>query len=415
MRLRLKTLGLVTLISIGFARWAPAQLCFGPDGLQGGCCSHVTENLPAFPGFQLEATGICWSQCDPIQTSGSLSMGALNLIRCGAYQATVVFTDAAGNDILSGLARLDYTRTWEEVDTSGNTLQVWRLLTKIELTLGPSPQSGCPTPPCLLTHSTAFFTGYTDFALDCAAGTFESSSVLFHACDKFIHDSRHSSRPGVFHPGESFALVAPHTSATPFTPSSSLDQMAPISGLGAGAFRSIPQGTPRCVAEEPVPSAPLGLIGQACACPLDLTRNGASAQVFSGGGTCPDSTGRTSSFASLNTFTAPLLFPWFHMITHNIGTWSGGPGGQYPGPEEAFVNEGWFRVYDACAEAVAIELSYGSLTQNGYTVNPDSQRPWQSTNRFLDMASNFSKTQGIKPPFTGEVRDTRHLYYSNPR
>ncbi len=105
-------------------------------------------------------------------------------------------------------------------------------------------------------------------------------------------------------------------------------------------------------------------------------------------------------------------FPWFFMITTNLGTWTGV--GTYPGPEAAFVNGMWMLYYDSCQVDDFIEVHYGGMTTRGFPVTPDSFRPWQASEQFLDTASNYSKSQGpFPPPYVGVVLPTLHLTYVN--
>ncbi|MEQ8768402.1 MAG: hypothetical protein RL885_31145 [Planctomycetota bacterium] len=406
-------IGIVAL-TIGFAAPAQAQLCFGPDGLQGNCWEKTPANLPDLPEFKLEASGICWNKCDPQKLAGVLEFQAPNRLTCGVYDSVVTMNDAAGVPQLVGRARLDYTRTWEEADPNGRVYQVWRFLTKVDFSLGQANAPSCIVPRCAFSGQTVFYYGYVDYALECNNQQFFNSAVLFHPCDRFIHDPRHSSRPGVFHPDDYFALVAPDNAATPFTPFASTSAVVPPAGAALGAVRLVPAlGTPDCVKEERLQQHVTNNIGQACACPLDRTRNGVTAQFNQGDGSCPDAAGQNSNYAAINTFIPGLLFPWLFTVTHHVGAWGGGAGSPYPGPEAVYVNEGFYRFYDSCSARLSIDVSYGAMTERGFQVKPDPQRPWQATDRFLDIASNYSRTQGINPPFTGQVFPTQHLIYVN--
>jgi hypothetical protein len=96
-----------------------------------------------------------------------------------------------------------------------------------------------------------------------------------------------------------------------------------------------------------------------------------------------------------------------------MGFWAGGAAPTpYPGPEVLWVNEGFFRHFDGCSGQTSIDVDYGVMTDRGFQVIPDNFRPWQ-TPRMLDLASNYSKTQGINPPFVGKVLPTKHLIYVN--
>lgn len=404
----------VVALVIGFGSPAEAQLCFGPDGLQGNCWERTKGNLPDLVPFKLEASGICWSKCEPKKEAGVILFDQINRNQCGVYDSIATMHDAAGVPLLVGRARLDYTRTWEETDANGRSYQVWRFLVKVDFRLGQATAPSCIVPPCALTQPTTFYYGYVDFALVCNTTIFRHVAVLFHPCDKFIHDKRHSSRPGTFHPDDYYAIVGPDNAAQPFVPASSMAPFTPPAGNFLGAVRVVaPPGAPDCIMEERLQQSSLSSLGQACACPLDRNLNGVTAQIHRAQGSCPDAAGRVSSYSSVNTFLPGLLFPWFFMVSHHVGAWNLTTADPYPGGELVTLTEGFYRYYDSCTSQASIDVSYGAMTEAGLPVTPDAQRPWQSTDRFLDLASNYSKSQGIKAPFTGEIFPTKHLIYVN--
>ncbi len=395
---------LATLLVIaGLAAPSHAQLCFGPDNLSGPCCSFNIANLPTpMPTPPtMPASGICWTACSPATTNVFLSYTPITQLACGSYSTGLSVIDTAGTVIMRGTMTLDYTRTWAETNFAGDPLQCWRFMAKVDL-FASAPGLPCPVPAG--TAPTSFYYGYLDVVLNCNTGGFEFANVLFHSCDLFIHNPAVSSIPGPHHPASSYALVAPVTAANPFLPLPLPPIFGPVTG-GATRLSALPGAT--CLNDELIPAggANLGLIAQACACPFNLAGPlQYSAQPFTGTSICGTGT------ASIWT---PFPLPWLHLITTSLGFWTGGgPGTPYPGPEAAFVNEGFFFTTDGCFGIPFIQVYYGAMTDQGFPVTPDAARPWQ-TPRMLDLASNYSRSMGITPPFVGTVRPTARLIYVN--
>ena len=99
-------------------------------------------------------------------------------------------------------------------------------------------------------------------------------------------------------------------------------------------------------------------------------------------------------------------------MTTSIGSWTGTAA--YPGPEDAFVEEGVFVYHDSCSVTTSFggnfaEFHYGGSTTGGWTVTS-----FLSQN-FIDTASNFSLALpgAVVPPFTGSALPTEHLIYTN--
>ncbi|MEQ8766065.1 MAG: hypothetical protein RL885_19260 [Planctomycetota bacterium] len=383
---------------------AEAQLCFGPDNLVGPCCTQVPVNLPSpIPTPPpLPALGICWTACSPTTTPAQLTFTTIGQNQCGQFGGGLIVDDGAGTLLMRGTLTLDYTRTWAETNFAGDVLQCWRFMAKIDF-FPSTPGAPCPVPQG--GEPSMFYYGYFDLVLNCNTGANEWAIVLFHSCDKFIHHPLASGIPGPFHPQDAYALVAPVTAANPFVPVVLPPIAGPVTG-GAMRRAGVP-GTVLCFTEENIPAgaAQLGIIGQACACPLSTTLPlQYAAQPF---------TGQTACGSSGVTIQTPTPFPWLHLITASIGNWTGGgPGTPYPGPEAAWVNEGFFFNNDGCTGIPFIEVMYGAMTGGGFPVIPDNLRPWQ-TSRMLDLASNYSRSTGITPPFVGRVNQTSRLIYVN--
>ncbi len=392
----------LTLTALSAAQ-ASAQ-CLLPDNTSGPCCSVVTPTLPAFPAITLPGQAICWDSCNVgAQLCAQVVLGPPVQVNCTEYTVSFQSLDCGGNPQLKSQLHLAYTRTWSEFPVPGTVgLQVWRFVVKADVS--PSTTAfGCQVPNCLGTHPTAFYHGYLDYAFDCVNGTWESALVLFHGCDKFQHDPLYSSRPGVFHPGRSFAVVAPSTAANPFVPVA----LVPTGGpTFFEAMRDAPNAaTLACEAAETLTQGKIQNLGSACACPFSFFPPQVTARHAEGTSTCG------SNFRSLSAF--PTL-PWLELMTTSLGAWS--TAASYPGPESVWVDEGTFLHVEACtltgaAEAYA-EIKVGATTEKGFlaAVGP------VATDRFTDLVDNYSVLLGtpILPPFFGSVRPVHHLVYVNP-
>ncbi|MBM3977175.1 MAG: hypothetical protein FJ299_09320 [Planctomycetes bacterium] len=410
-----------SLIAAGFALAALAGHllsaqglpCPQPDGLQGPCCAPTAANLPAFPPLSLPSLGLCFNQCNPVQQPNmKVALGGAVPVSCGAYQAQLTVTNPAGAAVLSGMLRMDYTRTWVEVPPApGPQYQVWRFVVKANLGTSAAVGGACPVPTCITAaNPTTFFYGYADYAFDCLTGTWEGALVLYHGCDRFSH-SPVSATPGVFHPGTSYAIVAPVSAANPFVPAA----MPYGNGaLVAEAVRDVSTvgGAIACKTEERISGGFHQQLGFACACPLSLANPMHSANLLQGVGSCPDSSGLPSSFQAIN---VPGQ-PWVFEIKSSIGNWLN-PVGPYPGNESVWVDEGLFQYHDSCAPATAtpdsINTFYGASTARGFNVLPTD--PGILTDKFIDLASNFHLPVGSAAvlPATNLVLPTRYLIYVN--
>ena len=390
---------------------ASAQ-CWGSDNLDAGpCCAPVLANLPGFIGQTTPGLGICWDDCAVVGTQDlQVSWASLGPIRCGEYN-TPLGVSVGGVGVLSGTLVLDYTRTWIEIDPSGAPIQVWRFAAKADLmSLAGTATPQCPLPSCLPPlgpHHTAFFYGYLDYAMCPAGANIQKSLVLFHNCDRFIHQPGLSDKPGNYHPGASYAIVAPHSAAQPFVP---MNQLASGGPLVAEATRTMgPFGPPpfQCVIEDRVASGSMNPLGAGCVCIMKANPKQQTLREFKGTTGCLSPTGVPGSWASVNA-NFPV-FPWYHMITTSIGMWTNP--GVYPGQESAWVDEGIFVHRDACS-GDWVEMKYGGTTRDGWAV----QGPGPIVVRnFTDLADNWTaKLTGPYPtPILGSVQQTDHLIYVN--
>lgn len=382
--------------------------CFGDDNLGSvPCCTPTFANLPTFPATSLESQGICWDACQlSAQTCMKVSLGAPMPSLCSTFTAPIETFDCAGAPLLKGLVTLDYTRTWEETPVIGAApTQVWRFAAKVDMAASTVATPGCPVPACsLLPGSTAFYYGYVDYALNCATGAFDTAIVLYHGCDKFIHDPAYSSVPGAFHPTRTFAIVGPDTAANPFVPGIALPPGGAL--LNEAMRRVTPDPIGSCFAEEHIQQGVFQPLITGCLCPLGFQPPQQAGNHLEATGICG------GAFKSLNLW--PLV-PWFELTTTSIGRWSNGS--SYPGPEHASVAEGLVLYDDACDPTgitlQTFDIFYGALTQGGYAIPPTPVMVL--TDRFLDLASNYSLPTSLPVvlPLFGKVAPTDHLIYVN--
>lgn len=391
----------LTLLAAVFTVPAEAQLCLGPDGLTGPCCSAATLTIPtSLPGASLPSVGVCWTSCSPSTQATYIDCSPPSPVSCGMFQSQVTVSDGSGTVVLTGLLLLDYSRTWTEFNVDGDELQVWRMLAKADMmrSTGSGP---CLMPACLPFGFTAFYYGHVDYAYNCSSGGWEVALSLFHPGDLFVHNPASSSAPGSFHNPRSYALVGPDTAANPFSPTLLPPVTGPVTG---GAVRRVPVPGGACSTEEPLTVGNLWTIQQGCACPLSPTPQQYALQPFWANGACG------SSFTSMWT---PSPHYWHRMVTISLGTWTGsGPGTPYPGNENLWANEVVFFFTDGCSGVTRVEFNYGVTTAQGFTVMADTQRPWL-TQRMLDLASNWNSSGGIVPPYVGSVIRATHVTHAN--
>ncbi len=389
------------LAALSFLSAPTNAQCVGDDNLSGPCCDLVTPNLPAFPNWNSESTNICWTECVPAEQCSRISVGAPTPNGCASYFAQFTQLDCLGNPILSGLLQMEYTRTWEEL-TPGvdpNRLQVWRFAVRADLSLiAGAIADDCMVPPSLGPYPTAYYYGYADYAFDCDNNQWEQSLVLFHNCDEFIHDQLISGVPGTFNPDRTYGIVAPDTAANPFVPANLTPPVGPIT---AEATRLVAAPGIPCVTEEPI-TGDMQFLGDGCGCDFALTPKQLNARRMVATGACG------SSFTTLDLWPT---YPWYHLMTTSIGTWS--TDAAYPGPEQAWVDEGAFLYNEGCDGTPYGEVYYGGSTSVGY----DVVVPFGSglTQNFTDLAANvsFSLPGGPTGPLVGFVMPSRKLIYVN--
>lgn len=414
---RLRNTLLTTIAAAGALALAPPATgqCVGPDNLDAGtCCGPVTPNFPIWTqGFE-PGLGVCWDNCVP-STQNDLLVSWIppQPSGCASYTSQLTVMDApSGAPLLAGTMNLDYTRTWYELNASGQDVQVWRFLVKADLASVTIAGPDCPIPDCLQplgSQSTAFFYGYLDYAQLCSnpAVVYQHALVLFHGCDFLIHKPGLSSAGGTYHPTKSYAIVAPHSTVQPFVPGN-----LPFTGGGL-AFEGFRGNTPvggaiTCQTEDRLVSGAIQPFAQGCLCPLSFTPPQNTLSFVSGVGNCAFVPGQTNDFESLN-LAFPTL-PWPYMVTTSIGRWSSPA--VYPGQEAASVNEGLFRTFDICDNVDYFEVKYGSTTEGGWTAFVYPGGP--PATRLFDLVDNWTAPVGGPHPLPlmGNVMPTDHLVYT---
>lgn len=394
---------------------ARAQACLGPDGLDGPCWQPTTANLPAFPGLDLPGLGVCWKDCVlDDQLDVQVTMDTPLEKSCGQYEAALTVT-AAGEPLLRGTLVLDYTRTWLELAPTAQ-YQVWRFMAKVDLSGEPELGNPCPIPSCLLSLSTAFYYGYVDLAVDCNTAEWAGVLVLFHNSDVWIHGQKSSAKGFGLHPSRNYAIVAPHTQANPFDPTASMSH--PDGEILSGRVRNVghPEAPDLCSTADRISSSLATWLGDVCLSGFGVANPPrGSAVVFRGAGTCTDSAGVPTWWLSLRLLhVIPVGVPWTFLQGTSIGFWTSDA--SYPGDERAVVSEGLFLFHDSCASAagepsLSLDFFYGAATVAGYLAQ--SLTGEVITQRFLDLASNYSQIGIPFPPLVGHVMPTKHLIYGN--
>lgn len=338
-----------------------AQIC-RPDRLDGGpCCAVAQPDIPILKSFTQGSNDICWRDCgiEAILNCKvrwifpNLSSTPVPPNPCDPQPGRLRIMGPGGVLKWTGRIVAQYSRSWDEIDTAGNQLQVWRFLVNGELspttTAGPIP---CPVPPCAPAFNNLVrFTGYLDLAEDCATGVQQRAWMLTHACDLVDH-APGFPRAGVFHPDRSYTFVGP---AAGFVATS----LTPIAAGGGpfDAMRSVAGPIPgtifgqSCLFEERIqsflnPITSFCLCGPATAIPQYQISN---LGVFSSCG------------STVTTPGAPFL-PGY--VSMGIGTWTNPL--VFPGVESLRWTCGGYDHFDACNGITRQEVYFGVLTEGGF-------------------------------------------------
>ncbi|MFT7462615.1 MAG: hypothetical protein ACI9EF_000957 [Pseudohongiellaceae bacterium] len=404
---------LLAVLALVFVSPRGSAQCFGPDNLDSGsCCTATVPNLPIFPAGNPSALGVCWNNCGVAGTQNlSLQWTPPSQVVCGEYISQLTVVDGTGTAVLSGTLVLDYTRTWDEIDTAGNITQVWRFAAKADLSgVAGAPPVACVQPSCITPagpYGTAFYYGYVDYANCDPTVPWDNVLVLFHNCDRFIHAPGLSDKPGSFHPGSSYALVAPHSTLQPFVPGNAFASGGTIIGEATRNVPSLATPPAPCTVEDRVAFGTINKLGAGCVCSLSTTPKQQTLREIKGQTSCVNAIGVPGSFTSVNL--GFPTFPWFHVVSSSIGRWTSPIA--YPGTEACWVDEGLFAIQEPCTGDFA-EIKYGGSTRGGWM----ALLPLPIlVDNFTDMADNYTAPLfGPYPgPFVGSIQPTEHLLYIN--
>jgi len=352
-------LSFVFLAALSLARPAAAQ-CQLADNLDGGpCCGLTQAALPNFGGFTQNFIQVCWKDCAVDQLYAFTARWAPIQILpgqippCGELRMRLDVLGPGNVLFWRGPMRLQYARTWLASDANGIPHQVWRFLVNGDLR--PTAAAGatpCHVFPCVAPNGNrAHFTGYLDFAQDCAIpGNTEYAWMLTHACDALDHHAGFP-RAGVFHPDRSYSFVAPMAGFVP-------GPIQPTEGTPFSPFESV-RGrtltpapvTLACTFEE---QAIHSLIpkSQLCFCGLPGSTQFLLADVL-----IQTACGTTIA----NPPVGPLL-PGF--VSMGIGDWTNPSA--YPGQQHLRWNAAGYDYLDACVGTPQHEIFYGVTTIGGY-------------------------------------------------
>jgi hypothetical protein len=347
----------------------PASAQCMPDNLTGPCCQPTNVNLPQFPPIQDQVRYICFDSCNTrLDRPLCLSLGQPRpapqngALVCGVYliPVTVRTCGAAGQVLWSGTMRAHYSRNWIETDPAGTALGVWRLLLNGDLipsatVINAGANNPCILPPCFRQYQKVYFTGYVDYAFDCANGRWTSAGALDHEKD-CIHHAPFSARPAPlagFHPTISYDFVWPSAGfvVDPANIPPSAGQVQPLQE----AFRknNWPTSPQICLFEEPVGGGGISPIAQMCAC----NTAGVNGQYIQ---TNVDVVGQCGSQV-VPASNAPLPF-----FQKRIGSWT--MPAPFPGPEVLLIDLGFLVHRDGCNPAAPPTQQFfeGVETLRGY-------------------------------------------------
>jgi len=392
--------------------------CYLPDNLDGSCCSAAA--FPMVPQFSLPeeipALGLCFDHCAEPQTHNvRIDFGETFYGGCDSFTALMIVLEGAFSptQLLIGNLTADYSRTWSEFGPGGKIL-VWRYIVRVDLgvpqALDPTP---CIVPACITPgeiETDAFFYGYLDFAVCLDAVPQEEPIVvlmLYHNTDYFIHMASVSSNPGVYHPAQSYAIVAhsvPLIAQNNFVAASNVvpEATAPNYHPVYGAMRDFGYMN-HCYAPSYILplTAILKIISTGCSGGFKTLRE------FSTDNTLCNS----AAWHSL-TYGFPSL-PWYHMVSTSIGRWTASS--VYPGNQNVWADEGLFSHQEECGSKL-LEVKYGATTEN--TVNGyEMVEPIEGLRAFTDLVDNYTAPWlGPYPPIlVGFVMSSDHVIYVSPK
>jgi hypothetical protein len=359
-----KMVSLALAGALSLSTHAAAQ-CPSPDRLDGGpCCTIVKARIPALRQFSHPSLDLCWRDCNLEQVMESIACWdkpmAVGVATptgvakdCGRFTIRLRLKNTAGLVKWRGRLGMTYARTWMEAAPGGALYQVWRFLLNGDLI--PMPAAGpipCPVPPCAPAHMNRVrYTGYIDYAKDCATNQFSHAWMLTHACDLIDHHPGFP-RAGAFHPDRSYTFVGPSAGFAP-------GPFQPIE-VGGSMFEDVRRlnlpvagsGLPlTCEYEERI-NFGTQLLQQGCLCGAPPTPQWANLDL-SLAGVCG---------TSITTVPHGPFLPGY--LTMGIGSWT--IPGVFPGVERLRWNVADYDYLDPCTLLTRQEVFFGVTTFDGY-------------------------------------------------
>lgn len=337
----------------------PAQAQCGPDGLDGGpCCSAASVILPQFPGRPQESAAfICYDNCAPLtNTLYCASLGIPKPVKkggaivCGQYDIRFQLRPCGTTALAwSGSVRASYSRTWLESAVAGTPpLNVYRFVINGDFLPGNAlPNTPCDRPGCLSAYTRVYFSGYIDYALDCATNTWQVAWVLSHECDS-IHHSTASVRPAPatgLHPSQSFVIAGPGATFVP-TSSAFVQSDGPIL-QGSMRYNDWSAGAAICRYREPTQG---NIVAQNSFCSCVPSGAGQYISTFAQGqSNCGSSFGPS---------------PIGNFLQKRLGGWTNPA--VYPGQEFALFDFGFLTHVNSCTGVFSQQWFEGGETIGGY-------------------------------------------------
>ena len=348
--------GPLALISVFALSAPPARSQCLPDGLDGvPCCNSTMAVIPQIPGLQRDAAFICYDGCQVSQNvpycvniGPPIPMSVGGVTFCGAYNIRVRLRFCGtANFVWLGYVNAFYTRNWQETPAVGQTLTVWRFVINGDmLPTSFLPAGLCNRPSCLNQFTRVYFSGYIDYALDCATGAWNVALMLSHECDS-IHHRAGTSRPAPAsgsHPTRSFSIVGPGSTFVAANSGPRSDGAITGEAFRWNNWGPAPQA---CTNEEPATGAFLAQ-NEFCFC-IPTGPNQYVNTSVNANGTC----GSTVANDPLGLF-----------LQKRIGGWTSAT--QFPGIEFALFDFGYLRYGNGCNLTSSVEWFEGGETLGGY-------------------------------------------------
>jgi len=249
------------------------------DGLDSQpCCTPVNAVLPVFPAINDSSKYVCFKDCSPqidqnlqVMINAPVPVNSGGII-CGLYLIKFTVKTGGGQTLWTGNLRAHYSRNWQEIDATGQTIGVWRLLLNGDFRpstflLGQSQASNpCVVPPCRASfNNRVYVAGYIDYAFDCTNLTWNAAWAFGHECD-VIHHPLGSPRPapaGGFHPTRSYTWLGPGTTfvVDPITTPTAVGNVVQ-DNVRWNDWASLPN---ICLGEEQV-GGQMTILNQTCPC-----------------------------------------------------------------------------------------------------------------------------------------------------